>query len=591
MLSLFTSRRPISGRGLTAASFAALALASGVSQAASPNPADLPYAADRVLIQPRAGLSLAEIDKAIAPHGGKRGRFIAGAGVHVIQLPPGADPKAVAAALSKHPHLKFAEVDMKLKHALAVNDPYYANEWHLNTINAPTAWNSSTAKSMTIAILDTGVDGTHPDLSAQMVPGWNFYNNSSNTADSNGHGTEVAGTAAALGNNSIGVASPAFNAKIMPVVIADSTGTAYLSTIAQGLTWAANNGANVANISYDAVAGYSTVQSAAQYFQGKGGVTVGAAGNDSANLTFASTTTMVTAAATDSSNNHTSWSNYGNLVSIAAPGVGIYTTTNGGGYGAPSGTSFSSPIVAGVVAQMKSARPDLSSTTIQSLLFSSATDLGTAGWDMYYGWGLVNAAAAVQAAIAAPTTVLPPTVAITSPTGSTVSGLVPVNVTAASGIGIAHVDLSVNGVQVATDNISPYAYSWDSTKTANGTAQLTAYAYDTAGNYTKSGTVSINVSNAVAADTTPPTVAFTSPTGGATVNGNVNVATSASDNSGPTGISQSLYIDGALKASASGATLSYSWNTRKVASGPHTLTVTARDAAGNASSTSVTVTR
>ena len=570
---------------------------SAAPPAAAAQPPQYGYVPGRLLIQQRAGLSDSEVDKALKPHGGKRAGKIDGINVHVVQLPAQANTEAAAAALARNHHFKFVELDRILPLAATANDPSLTNQWHLAKIAAPTAWSTATGSNVVIAILDTGVDGSHPDLVAQMVPGWNAYDNNSNTADVQGHGTAVAGTAAAAGNNGIGVASVAYQSRIMPIRISDINGYATGSTIASGLTWAANNGAKVANISFAGVPGNSTIDSAAQYFKGKGGVTVVAAGNDGANQTIASTGNMVVVSATDSSDVKTSWSNYGSHINIAAPGLNILTTMRGGGYGQWWGTSFSSPVVAGTVALMMAVNPSLPTSQVQSLLYSTAVDLGVTGKDIYYGAGRVDAASAAQAAAAATASdTQAPTVAIAAPTGGTVSGLVAVDVAASDNVGVARVDLVVNGTTYATDTTSPYGFSLDTTKMANGTASLRAYAYDAAGNYTGSQAVSVTVSNTsttTAADTTPPTVAFTPPTpvNGAKVSGVVSILGTASDNLGTAGITQTLFVDGKVMATVAGGSLSSSWNTRKAAAGNHILTLTAKDAAGNTSSTSITVVR
>jgi hypothetical protein len=283
------------------------------------------------------------------------------------------------------------------------------------------------------------------------------------------------------------------------------------------------------------------------------------------------------------------------LVALSAPGAGIYSTVKGGTYGGWNGTSFSSPVAAGVAALMMAAKPSLDGTKIESLMYSTAFDLGAAGRDPLYGYGRVDATAGVQAAantvVAADTQ--PPTSSITSPSNkSSVSGTVAVNVNAADNVGVVRVELSVNGTVVAVDNASPYGFSWDSTGVPNGSASLIATAYDAAGNATASTPVTVTVANnipPVGNDTTPPTVSITNPTAGA-VTGTVSVNVSASDDSGAAGISTTLYIDGALKAKGTGSTLSYSWNTKKVKAGPHTIQATAKDAAGNSSTSSVQVT-
>ncbi|MGE5100731.1 MAG: S8 family serine peptidase [Deltaproteobacteria bacterium] len=554
------------------------------------------WAKGRVLVMPRAGLSDSELGKIVGPLGGKA-RQISKSRIYIVDLPAGASETAVVEQLAHNPHLKFAELDRQVAPSLSVNDPYYPNEWHLAKIGASTAWNSTLGSGSTIAVLDTGVDGTHPDLSAQMVPGWNFYDNNSNTSDVNGHGTWVAGAGAATTNDGLGVASVAGQSKIMPLRIAAPDGTGYWSMIAQAITYAADHGVRVANISYENLLSSSSIVSAAQYMKDHNGLVVVAAGNCGCNANLTPTTTMIPVSATDSNDLITSFSSYGSYVAMSAPGNYIYTTAVGGGYTQGIGTSFASPIVAATVSLMMSANPKLSNTQVESLLYSTATDLGAAGRDIYYGYGRVNAAAAVQAAVGSTTTAdtQPPTVSISAPLASaTVSGLVSVDVSATDNVGVAKVNLLINGSILATDTASPYAFSWDSTKVANGSATITAVAYDAAGNSTASTPVTVNVSNVVAptvADTTPPAVTILSPAAGTTVSGRVTVSTSATDNSGSAGISQALYIDGSLKATATGGSLSYSWNTRKASSGSHTIQAVAKDASGNTSSTSVQVSK
>ena len=165
--------------------------------------------------------------------------------------------------------------------------------------------------------------------------------------------------------------------------------------------------------------------------------------------------------------------------------------------------------------------------------------------------------------------------------------------TATDNVGVTRVELRVNGVLASTDLSAPYQFSWDSTKVANGSASLVATAFDAAGNGKASSSVSVNVANisALPADTVAPNVTISSPAAGAVVAGVVSVKLAASDDSGAAGITQSLYIDGALVSTGTGASLSYSWNTRKLAAGGHTVQAVARDAAGNSKSVTVSVTK
>jgi hypothetical protein len=574
----------------------AIGLASwGVAQAAPPAAATAAaedFAQGRILVLPRAGLTDASLTKILGEHGGGRARRVGNSPLRIVDLPPGLE-KQMVDKLSRHPHIKFAELDRIVAPGLVTNDPFLGSEWHLSKIGAGAAWDQARGDGVTIAILDSGVDGSHPDLAARLVAGWNVYDGNSNTADVYGHGTKVAGAAAAALDNAVGVAGVAGSAKLMPIRISATTGSAAYSAMAQGITWAADNGAKVANLSFRA-AGSASVNSAAAYMKSKGGLVVSSAGNNAVNEGFAITTSMIPVSSTGTTDLISGFSSFGDYVAVSAPGEGIYTTTNGGGYGSVSGTSFSSPITAGVLALIMSANPTLKNTDVEAILYSTALDLGTAGRDIYYGHGRVNATAAVTAALntTAPTDVTPPTALISTPLGSsTVSGLVPVNVTATDMVGVTKVELRVNGTVVATDTASPYAFSWDSNTVANGMSSLVATAYDAAGNNKASTAVSVNVANNLVADTLPPALSIKNPVGGAKVTGTVSISTAASDDSGTVALKQWIYVDGTLVASGTGATLSYSWNTRKFAAGAHAISAVAQDAAGNKTSTALSVTK
>lgn len=560
---------------------AGAALVPTVAHAAQPER----FAAGRILVSPRAGLPVKEFDKIIKTHGAHAARKLNGINVYVVDLPPGRE-KALQQALERNPHIKFAELDGEVEAQMTPSDTYYASSWHLPKISAPAAWDTATGAGVTVAILDGGVDATHPDLAARIVPGWNYYDNNSNTSDVTGHGTKVAGVAAAAGNNALGVTGGAWNAKIMPMRITDPNGSiTYYSIIANALTYAADKGARVANISF-IVSHVSAVQTAAQYMRSKGGVVVASVGNSGTYNANPNTASIITVAGTDSADNRASWSAYGPIVDVAAPGVSVYTTVKGGGYGAVSGTSFASPLTAGVVALMFSANPSLQPSQVDSILASTSDDRGTAGRDDYYGYGRVNAARAVAAAKGVVATdTQAPAVSLASP-GSTVKGIVAVNVSASDNVGVARVELYAGGVLLASDVAAPYSFSWDTTSRADGATTLQARAYDAAGNVASSS-VNVTVANSTAAaDTIAPVVNIGNPQAGATVSGNVAISANASDNVSVTGLS--LYVDGALKATGN-SSLSFNWNTRKVSKGYHTIQAVARDAAGNTTTKSVQV--
>lgn len=390
--------KPLKQRLLLASALllgAALMLISNTADAAGER-----WARGRILVQAKAGMSLQNFDRALKRHLAKRsGRRVHGNGAHVVSLPLGVDETTAADLISRDPAVAFAEVDRLVEpDAVTANDPYFGSAWHLAKIGAPDAWSYSTGAGVTIAIIDSGVDGTHPDLSSLMVAGWNFYDGNSNTADVYGHGTKVAGAAAARSNNGLGVASVSWQSKIMPLRVSLPDGTAYLSTIATAITYAADNGARVANISFQSAAGSPTIQNAAQYMKSKGGLVVISAGNTYGFESFAANDSVIAVAATDSADAKASFSSYGAYVDLAAPGVGVYSTVRGGTYGAVSGTSFAAPITGGVIALMMARNPALTPTQIESILKSTAVDLGTSGRDDYFGAGRINAAAAVAAA-------------------------------------------------------------------------------------------------------------------------------------------------------------------------------------------------
>jgi hypothetical protein len=430
-----------------------------------------------------------------------------------------------------------------------------------------------------------------------MVPGWNTYDNNNNTADVHGHGTMVSGMAVAAGNNLAGSAGVSFGSKLMPIRITDTSGYGYFSTMAAGINWAADRGARVASISFQGVAGSSTVMSAAQYMRNKGGVVLTAAGNTGILESYAASDYLTVVGASDSSNNVASFSSYGKFVDLAAPGVSIFTTARGGGYASPSGTSAASPVAAGVYALMMSANPTLSPASLDNIIFSTASDVGLAGKDEKSGWGVVNASAAVgKAAQAASTDSTAPSTSITSPAGgSKVNGLVPVSVSATDNVSVARVELYVNGSLIATDSLSPYGFSWDTSTLPDGAATLLAKAFDGAGNSSSS-----SISVTVASDTIAPKVSIQNPANGATVTGTVTVSAVATDDKKVASVS--LLIDGREVAKVFGSSLSYSWDTtagtkkrgvgKRSASTSTTrsIQVIALDPAGNKGTQSISVT-
>jgi subtilisin family serine protease len=551
------------------------------------------WAEGRILVEGAPGLSDARLASILARQGGQSQAKIPGIGVHIVQVPAHAEERMIE-ALARNPHVQFAELDMLLPPVEFIpNDPRYKDQWHLPKIGTPSAWDSVSGYGITIAILDTGVDPNHYDLAAKLLPGYNAADGGTDWSDINGHGTAVAGTAAAIANNDAGVASVAWGSPLLPIRVTNSSdGYAYFSDIARGVTWAADNGARVANISYGATPS-SAISSAARYMKGKGGLVVVSAGNTGTDLGDNDNPDLISVSATNSTDAITSWSSYGNFVDVAAPGANIVTTKMNNGTGGWNGTSFSSPVTAGVVALIMSANPHLSPAEVEDILKTSALDLGPAGWDNKFGHGRVDAAAAVQMALSVSTPPVDdtaPGVAFALADGSLVTDLVSLAVDATDDVGVTAVELFVNGQRLGIDTQAPYQFSWDTTAHPNGDVTLEARAHDAAGN-TGSATIRVGVDNpdvVEIVDTQVPVVRILSPADGATVSGNVTISLAASDNVGVALLT--CYVNGTLLSLSNDVdSLNCRWNTRKLANGLYSVEGRAQDAAGNLSTSAISV--
>ncbi len=336
------------------------------------------------------------------------------------------------------------------------NDPYYSSSnswsqgyadlWGLQSINAATAWDTTTGSgSPTVAVIDTGIDRNHADISANIwtnsgetpsngidddhngyvddVYGWNWCNGNNNTIDDNGHGTHVSGTIAGTGNNGSGVVGVSWSTKLMPLKFLCASGTGSSANGALALQYAADNGAKISSNSWGgSPANDQLVIDAINYEYSLGVVPIVAAGNNTSNaLDYAPSgdDRAITVAATDHNNAIASFSNTGIRIDVSAPGVEILSlksssasvTCTGAAivntnYCHISGTSMATPHVSGLAALMLAVNPSLSIEQVRQILRTTATDLGTAGRDNTFGSGLINAASAV-AASASPTVLSP----------------------------------------------------------------------------------------------------------------------------------------------------------------------------------------
>jgi subtilisin family serine protease len=252
-------------------------------------------------------------------------------------------------------------------------DPLWSAQWEQRQVRAPQAWDMERGVYTTVvAVIDTGVQLSHPDLRDRLVAGWDFVNRDNRPGDDNGHGTSVAGIVAATAN-SIGVVGMCSRCRVMPVKALAANGTGYWSVAAEAIVWAANHKADVINLSFGGPTGGKVLQNAISYARSKGAVVVGAAGNFGSSTKFypAALAGVVSVAGSNDLDRRFTFSNYSTgWVDVAAPGC-TWATKTGGDYGGFCGTSAATPIVSGIAALVDSARPRRSVAQIESILFAS----------------------------------------------------------------------------------------------------------------------------------------------------------------------------------------------------------------------------
>jgi thermitase len=534
----------------------ALALVIALSLAAGPlasagafgpgEAAEGTFAPDRILVGFKPGTPAWDVAGAHASVGAKSKGRIGQIGVEIVEVPRGRSVSGLIKMYERNPNVVFAEPDYVLTAQMTPNDPYYPDQWGLPVVNAPEAWDMTTGSSdVTVAVLDTGIDATHPDLAGRVVPGYDFVNRDADASDDHGHGTQVAGIVGAIGNNATGVAGVNWGTRLMPVKVLNSSGSGYSSVIAEGITYAADQNAEVINMSLGGSDATGALAAAAEYAYDKGSTLVAASGNSGNGVLMhpAAHEKVIAVGSLRDATSLSTFSNYGNGLSLVAPGQSIYTTRLGGGYVRPSGTSFAAPFVSGLAAMLSGIDPSLSPADIQDLMERTAVDLGDPGWDVYYGYGCVNMAGAVAAlgvpgpapapapdpepapepapepepapapepepepvsepqpepepepAPEQPADVTAPTVRITTPwDGTVVSGNVVITAAASDDKGVARVQFFVNGELVGTATSEPYSVRWNSRK-SSGTVVIEAVAWDAAGNSAASNPVTVTVDN------------------------------------------------------------------------------------------------
>lgn len=309
-------------------------------------------------------------------------------------------PEKAIDALSRNPKVYYVELDGEvhaLGHTPANPNIEYQNAWGVDHIQADAVHAYSKGANIYVCIVDTGIDYNHPDLAGRYKGGRDYVNSDNDPMDDNGHGTHVSGTVAAVLNN-VGVVGVAPDAYLYGVKVLNKQGSGWWSDVAAGIKWCADNNANIISMSLGG--GYSaSVESAVNAAYSKGLLLVAAAGNSGAGTDTviypAKFESVMAVAATDQSDNRASFSSTGPSVEISAPGVGVKSTVLAGGYASYSGTSMATPHVSGVAALIWFSYPSLTNVQVRNVLDNTAQDLGPAGRDNYYGYGLVRADLAV----------------------------------------------------------------------------------------------------------------------------------------------------------------------------------------------------
>lgn len=332
---------------------------------------------------------------------------VAETGEWIIRVPLRGQDAKIASNMVATGLVEYAEPDWIVFPTGTPNDGLYGSQWHHPKIASPGAWDIWTGTSqITVAVVDSGIALNHPEFAQRLVGGYNAVTKLTQAAGgdvsdvaNSSHGTAVAGLVGATGNNSIGVTGIGWNFKIMPVrATNEPSGSAVLSVVLAGCRWASDNGAKVVNASYAGVSS-SSVQSTGAYVRDRNSILVWSSGNTGSNLgASVDWPDVIIVGATDQNDARPTWGNYGTALDIVAPGTSILTTIKPNTYGTHEGTSFSAPIVSGVLGLAWSVDPTLTRAEVIDSVLNSAVDLGGVGEDDQFGRGRVDVKQSVLAA-------------------------------------------------------------------------------------------------------------------------------------------------------------------------------------------------
>lgn len=367
-------------------------------------------ATDHVLVRFEPTASAPERDDALSAQGTAAGDPVAGG--EFVEVPvTGDDPAALVAELEADPRVAEAQLDHVRTADAWPSDPLAADaRAYLELLRLPRAWDVTTGSGQVVAVLDTGIDPTHPEFAGRIVGGYDAVRGTGDATEVQWHGTAVAGAAVAAANR-VGGVGAAHGASVMPVRVLDANGDGYDSDVARGIRWAADSGADVINLSLGGPAASPVLRDAVQYAVNRGSVVLAAAGNTGTQApqypaAYAPQIAgLLSVGATDHAGALAPFSSWGDTVTLAAPGTDVVVPWRGGGYGVASGTSFATPLVSGIAALL-TARGG-TPAQVEHALVSTARDAGPRGTDPSYGAGIADAAAALGLGTAAPLELAP----------------------------------------------------------------------------------------------------------------------------------------------------------------------------------------
>ncbi|MBC7231156.1 MAG: peptidase S8 [Actinobacteria bacterium] len=398
-----------------------------------------------------------------------------------LRLLPGVDELEAARRLLSSPLVKMAEPNVVFRAAETVpDDPLYSQQWNLRGeygVGAPAAWDLQRGSSdLTLAVVDTGMDYTHPDLAGRRIGGWDYYNGDSDPWDDNGHGTMVAGIACSNSDNGTGMAGLDWRARVMPLKALGANGEGSLDSVVNSIMHAANYDADVINMSLTSSTYSQELAYAVEYAHSRGCMMVAAVGNEGdSRINYpAGLAQVIGVGSTDLSGSRSYFSNHNSSVDLAAPGERIIGPVPGGRYERGSGTSEASPHVAAAALLLLAQFPAATADEIWQRLKSGARDMGTPGYDEYYGWGLLDVNASLRS----------PLVTITSPPEYSYPEAGKVAASAqASGASITHLELWVKGelvesyaLPVPASSVTHSFESWDLSQLTAGASEITVRA-------------------------------------------------------------------------------------------------------------------